>query len=67
MDEKFCNICSLQEGDTYEVSVGSWTTLEATREDGEILLLARGDGLAKYRPKYCPVCGRQLYKDRWED
>lgn len=68
MDNITCKICSMPKGDSLELSNGAWTELSAMRnEDNDILIVAIGDGRAEFKPKYCPLCGRQLYKDWWEE
>ena len=62
-----CNICSLKEGTTFDLAYGPWVELYAKKIKGQIFIGAVGDGRAEYTPKYCPMCGRQIFKEWWED
>lgn len=46
------------------LAYGDWTNLFADRDIGpgvnRLKLLAYGDGVAEYRPKFCPECGRRV-------
>ena len=46
---------------------GDWTNLFADREIGpgvnSLKILAYGDGVAEYRPHFCPECGRRVNYD----
>ena len=46
---------------------GDWTDLFADREISpgvnSLKLLAYGDGVAEYRPHFCPECGRRVNYD----
>ena len=50
-----------------ELARGYWTDLFADVEIGpginSLKLLAYGDGVAEYRPKFCPECGRRVNDD----
>lgn len=50
-----------------ELARGYWTNLFADADIGpginSMKLLAYGDGVAEYRPKFCPECGRRVNDD----
>lgn len=51
-----------QEEDTEVLLVNSddYTGLEATKDEFGLTLVAWGEGIAYYKPMYCPFCGRHL-------
>lgn len=71
-NEKRCKYCSRKpefdrSGQFYdwdneeEIARGPWTLMYAgVDENGDMTLVASGDGRAVYYPKYCPECGRKL-------
>lgn len=68
------NECKICDGATTNYRIerialahGDWTTLFADREISpgvnSLKLLAYGDGVAEYRPHFCPECGRRVNYD----
>ena len=49
------------------LAYGDWTRLCADVDTGpgtdSLKLLAYGDGVAEYKPKFCPECGRRVNYD----
>lgn len=37
-----------------------YTCIGARKDKHGLVLFARGEGEAKYKPKYCPFCGKRL-------
>ena len=62
-------ICKKLEKNSKEYLVfGNWNTLAMRRdEDGEYSIVAIGDGEAEMKLNYCPICGRKLSWDDWDD
>ena len=42
------------------LAFGDWTLLKFEKDKSGSYLLALGEGEAKWKPFYCPLCGRKL-------
>lgn len=43
------------------ICVGTWSCISlGVDENGELVIVAHGDGPTYYYPKYCPECGRKV-------
>lgn len=46
------------------IRVGAWSCISlGVDENGELVIVAHGDGPTYYYPKYCPECGRKVKRD----
>ena len=53
-------LCEQQEDTEVLLAYGDYTSLEAVKNKFGLTLAAYGEGLAEYKPMYCPFCGKRL-------
>ena len=53
-------LCEQTEDTEVWLDNGDYTDLEAKKDKFGLSFVAWGEGIAEYRVKYCPFCGRRL-------
>lgn len=46
-----------------DLSSAPWTRLKLYNWGGDVAIVAHGDNDCSYEPKFCPECGRRLFKE----
>ena len=64
-----CKFCDRNLYESFRVMQNDepYIDLRIDNSGGDVAILAVGDNIGVYRPKYCPECGRRLVFDEEED